>query len=101
MKGKIYGSGPMSNMPDLNFPAFHRVAAILRAGGWEVINPAELNADSSKGWRECMRVDIAALVTCDAITKLPGWENSRGAKLELHIAEALGLEVVELEGAAA
>jgi hypothetical protein len=33
-------------------------------------------------------------VTCDAIQLLPGWENSRGATLEHHIAVALGLQII-------
>ena len=41
--------------------------------------------------------DIAALVTCDAIHLLPGWQRSKGATLEHHIAERLGLEVFEPE----
>jgi hypothetical protein len=39
---KIYLSGPMTGLPDLNFPAFHAEAARLRALGYDVINPAEL-----------------------------------------------------------
>lgn len=89
----IYIAGPMTGLPDLNFPAFHVRAAELRALGHEVINPAEINPDKGMSWRECMRTDIAALVFCDAIDLLPGWQDSRGATLEHHIAERLGLEI--------
>ena len=41
-------------------------------------------------WETCMKRDIKALVDMDAIVLLPGWENSRGACLENHIATALG-----------
>ena len=41
MKKTIYVSGPMSGLPDLNFPAFHAAAAELRALGHTVVNPAE------------------------------------------------------------
>ncbi|WP_260426374.1 DUF4406 domain-containing protein [Burkholderia cepacia] len=87
---KIYVAGPMTGHPHLNFPAFHAEAARLRALGYEVINPAELNADPSAGWLECMRVDIKHLVDCDAIAMLEGWQNSRGAQLEYTIALTLG-----------
>ena len=92
-KLKIYVAGPMTGLPDLNFPAFHAEAARLRALGHEVINPAEINPDQHMTWLECMRTDIAALVFCDAIQLLPGWQNSKGATLEHHIAERLGLHI--------
>lgn len=93
---RLYIAGPMSNLPDLNFPAFHREAAHYRAQGLEVVNPAEINADPSAGWHECMRADIRELVMCDSIVMLPGWEKSKGASLEHHIAYTLGFTVVYL-----
>jgi|GEM_PF-1418807 len=93
---RVYLSGPMSGYPDHNFPAFNEQAAKLRAAGYEVINPADLNPDTSMTWEECLRVDIRELCSCDAIALMPGWENSKGANLELHIAHRLGLEVMHL-----
>lgn len=90
---RIYVAGPMTGYPDLNFPLFHAVTADLRLLGHDVVNPAELNLDPSKGWHECMRVDIRELVTCDSILMLQGWEKSKGAMLEHHIAKELGLQV--------
>ena len=88
---RAYLAGPMTGLPELNFPAFHMVTAELRAAGLVVINPAEINADPAAGWNECMRQDIAQLVTCDLIVVLPGWDRSRGASLEVFIAEKLGM----------
>lgn len=93
---RVYVSGAMSDIADHNFPAFNAAAAELRAAGYEVINPAELNPDTSMTWEECLRVDIRELCTCDAIALLPGWESSKGANLELHVAHRLGLEVMHL-----
>lgn len=88
---KIYLSGPMSNIPDLNYPIFNRAAEILRELGLDVINPAELNLPTDN--REiCMLKDIEALITCYAIVLLPGWSSSRGATLELNIAEQCGIK---------
>lgn len=80
----------MTGLPQLNFPAFHAAAAHLRTYGYTVINPAEINPDHSMSWEACMRKDIAELVTCAAIYLLPGWQNSKGATLEHHIAERIG-----------
>lgn len=91
---RVYVAGPMTGIQDLNFPAFHAEASRLRGLGYEVVNPAEISPDLSADWGACMRADIAQLVTCHAIFLLPGWENSRGATLEHHIAEALGMMVM-------
>lgn len=91
---RVYLAGPMTGLPDLNFPAFHVAAASLRASGYEVVSPAEINSDPSAGWIASMRRDIPELCTCDAIALLPGWESSKGAKLELHIARQLGMREI-------
>jgi hypothetical protein len=106
---RLYLAGPMSDLPDLNFPAFNKEAARLRALGYTVVNPAEINGGDSElvacstmtpneltaHWRKCMRKDIAALMTCDGIAMLPGWRQSKGACLEHHNATALGMLVLE------
>lgn len=96
---RIYVAGPMTGHPELNFPAFHAVAAALRAQGHHVENPAEINADPDAEWLACMRMDIARLVLCDGVHMLPGWEKSRGARVEHGLAVGLGLEITYAEGA--
>ena len=93
---KLYLCGPMSGLPDLNYPAFHAAADLLRADGHEVINPAENPAPPCKSWRGYMRMSVAQVAQCEAIAVLPGWEKSRGATLEMHIARQLDLIVMEL-----
>lgn len=90
---RIYIAGPMSGYENHNFPVFWEAAALLRSRGFNVISPAEINPDASMEWGDCMRADIAALVTCDAVQLLPGWEKSEGATLEHHIAERLLMEI--------
>lgn len=100
---RVYLSGPMSGHPDNNFPAFNAYASALRGLGLDVVNPAEIDvgipepAESSLEWRDfynaCMRADIKALCDCQAIAMMPGWERSKGAHLELHIAHRVGLAV--------
>ncbi|WP_250865650.1 DUF4406 domain-containing protein [Caballeronia sp. INSB1] len=92
---KLYVAGPMSGFPELNFPAFHAEAARLRVLGFEIVNPAEINADPTAGWLDCMRADIKQLVDCDGIALLPGWEQSKGATVEHALARGLGLRVIE------
>lgn len=93
-KLRIYLSGPMSGLPEHNFPAFNAKAAELRAHGYDVVNPVDVNPDPGKSWTDCLRDDIAALTTCNAIWMLDGWQNSKGATLERHIADRLGFAVL-------
>ncbi|BAO88939.1 DUF4406 domain-containing protein [Caballeronia cordobensis] len=92
---KIYVAGPMSGYPELNFPAFHAEAARLRAMGFEIVNPAEIDVGPNPDWLTAMRADIRELVTCDGIALLPGWEQSRGATVEHTLARGLGLRVMQ------
>lgn len=94
---RIYISGPMSGLPEHNFPAFHGAAAKLRAVGYEVVNPAEINEDTTLTWEQCLRADIRALCDCDTVALLPGWEDSKGAHLEVHVAHRLGIKVKRID----
>lgn len=91
---RIYISGPMTGLPALNFPAFNAEAARLRGMGFEVVNPAELNEDPNANWHDCMRTDLKALLDCDTLALLPGWQKSSGAHLEMHVAHRVGIEIV-------
>ncbi|WP_321919339.1 DUF4406 domain-containing protein [Paraburkholderia tropica] len=94
---KLYIAGPMTGYAELNFPAFHAEARRLRALGFEIVNPAELNPDPTAQWLDCMRVDIAAMMTekCDGVALLPGWEQSKGAPIEHNLMRDLGLRVYQ------
>lgn len=89
-----YIAGPMAGVPEFNYPLFNSVAKTLRDRGLEVRNPAENDGGSAdKSWDFYLRLGLAQLLECDSVVVLPGWENSRGARLELAVAEALGMTV--------
>lgn len=90
----IYLSGPMSGISDFNFPEFDRVAAELRAKGYEVISPAEID-QPVKQWTACMRNDIPELLKADTIALLKEWDSSAGARIEVAIAWSLGMNIVD------
>jgi len=86
---RIYIAGPMTGLPEHNYPAFNAAAAAWREAGWDVENPAEhFGGDQTKTYREYVEVDIVALANCDAIAMLPGWDgpNARGSVWERAIA---------------
>lgn len=90
---RVYISGPMTGLPELNYPAFHSAARLLRANGFEVENPAENPEPVCGSWTGYMRLALVQISRCDSLLLLPGWLDSRGARLELHIAQQLGLPV--------
>lgn len=95
---RIYVSGPMTGRPDHNFAAFHAAAARLRDAGFEVVNPAENFGGRTDLPRETyLRADVILVAQCEAIAMLPGWEESRGAKLEYLLARELSMPVYDAE----
>lgn len=90
---RVYISGPMTGIPEFNFPAFNAKAAEIRESGDEPVNPVDNGVPSSAPWSAHMRADIRMLLDCDMIHMLPGWSKSRGATLEHSIAVQLGLRV--------
>jgi hypothetical protein len=94
---KVYVSGPMTGMPDHNFPAFNAAAAALRALGWEVVNPVDVNPDTGTDWLTCMVNDLEAMRGCTAIALLPGHEKSDGASMEKIAAKRMGMKFYNIE----
>lgn len=90
---RVYISGPMTGLPDFNYPAFNKAAAELRAYGLHVENPAENPTPECNSWLGFMRLAVVQIASCDHVVTLPGWENSRGAKVEVELARGMGLPV--------
>lgn len=97
---KIYLAGPMRGRPNGNQEAFEQAAKWLRAKGHEVWSPAEQEMVPAHQWDdpvlECLKVDLPALMGCEAIVLLPNWHHSRGARVEVHVASVCKIQVCEL-----
>lgn len=95
---RVYIAGPMTGLPEFNYPAFFTAAEALAALGHEPINPArEEGRVGCKSWLDYMRAAIRDVADADAIAMLPGWHNSRGAALEYRLGHDLGLDVRPLD----
>jgi len=100
---KIYISGPMTGVPRHNAEAFIEADRWVRLGGNEPVNPILLDQELENQHKalgrplpdrvDYLKRDIQHLLLCQGIFMLRGWSRSRGAKLELHIAQELGMEV--------
>lgn len=91
----LYVAGPMTGLPEFNYPAFHDAADRLRAVGFAVVHTA-VHEDTTQPWEFYLRYALKRMLDCDAVATLDGWPKaprSRGTALEVHVAEALGMPV--------
>lgn len=104
-KKRIFLSGPMTGIKDFNFPLFNAVAEKVRGLGFEVVNPVDICKKFKKErvladktvFEQMINEQQEAERTCDILMLLPGWENSKGVRLELKTALEMGLPII-LEG---
>lgn len=113
-----YIAGPMSGIPRFNIPAFDEAAANLRAAGFNIVSPAELDdpitremaynsPDGStlqakhpngESWGDFLARDVKIVADkVQGIIALPGWAVSRGARLEMMVALLCGHELLEYD----
>lgn len=117
--GRAYLAGPMTGIPQFNFPLFDAVAHDLRVAGWDIVSPAELDdpetreaalaspdgapggsAINGETWADFLARDVKLIADeVDAVILLPGWEGSKGARLEAFIASLSGHKVYFYEPA--
>jgi hypothetical protein len=104
----LYVAGPMTGLPELNFPAFDEATAQLREAGYEVINPAEFDrlfgivptpngSTTEAEFHAAMRRDIPLVMKADGVALLHGWRTSRGANVEHDVARAIGNKAMMVE----
>lgn len=112
MTRNVYVAGPMRGLPEFNFPAFNAADDRLTDLGYDVFNPAA--RDRATGFdpsgmtghenltahgfdlRAALGADTYYIAHhADGILLLDGWENSSGARAELALAAALGLNASE------
>jgi len=92
---KLYVSGPMSGIKDCNYPTFAEASRNLRAAGFHVVNPAEVEVGSS--YREIIKEDVRQMMACDGVATLDNWWLSTGARVETHLAGVLQMTILPVE----
>lgn len=90
---KLYIAGPMSGLPDMNYPEFRRVARILKKCGYEVEDPSDNVNPDSEDYITWLRLGLKQVLECDGIALLDGFGLSKGAMMEAHVAAFLMMPV--------
>lgn len=110
---KWYLAGPMTGIPHFNYPLFDSVAAELRASGYDITSPAEMDDPETRAealasetgihpggitngetWGDFLARDMKLIAdTLGGIILLPGWERSKGARLETFVAIQCGYPI--------
>lgn len=93
---RIYISGRITGITEsVSRKAFKNAQKHYESLGYEVVNPWEIDPMVDEPtWSDYMAADISELFKCDTIYMLSGWENSKGAKVELAIAQQLELTII-------
>lgn len=108
----LYVAGPMTGLPRYNYDAFEAATVALRDAGYLVYSPHELDANLDlRGFDPdvpgsfttdhrytAMRADLDIVVNlATGIAVLDGWQDSKGATLEVAVAKAIGKPVGQVE----
>lgn len=94
---KIYISGPMTGIEDFNREAFMKAEWNLMEMGYsqeEIVNPARFPFREDGDYNIMLEICLAMMRDCKTIYMLDGWEESKGACMELGFALAKGMEVI-------
>lgn len=98
---KIYISGQITGLTREEYTArFCEAEQLLHAAGYKVVNPVKFCV-CKYGWlyrllgyRLTLLYDLWRLMQCDAIYKIPGWRESKGASIESCVAFHFNLNLV-------
>ena len=118
---KVYVCGKMTGLPEYNYPKFIEVAENLRQKGFTVYNPVDAQVDLETihevdnfmfnrltgekpveearfEWEDYMKASLKMMLECDIVYVLDGYEDSRGANVEIQLAKQLGMYIVTESG---
>lgn len=94
----LYVIGPVTGKPKENIREFNHAASMLKEAKHKVAIPHDF-IESGVTWNKAMQRSIERMMSRwgihgngFGIALLDGWEDSKGARIEHDLAEALGIE---------
>lgn len=91
----IYICGKMTGIENYNYPKFKETTSMFRDKGISVKCPTEVNNKKEDwDWKKYMRENIKQMLDCDVLYVLEGHETSKGANMEIDIAQKLEIPVI-------
>lgn len=92
---KLYIAGAITGVENYRHH-FEKAAEYLVDEGYDVASPTWFDAQGEMlqwGWNEYMRATIQMMLNCDGVALLDNWVDSKGAKVEVDLANNVGIEV--------
>ena len=102
---KLYISGPVTGYEQGNKPAFDQAKETLKAAGHDPISPFDGETSEQTNetltdkygslyWKVLAK-DIVMMAGAEGVVLLPGWERSKGARIEAYVALHAGLPIFD------
>lgn len=91
---RVYLSGPITNTKNYKGLFMFAEALVDFGEAEQIYNPAA-QIPASSSWEQAMHRCLSEITNYDTIVMLPGWNVSRGARLESDVALACGIHVVD------
>lgn len=96
---KIYIAGKITGLkPELAGMRFIHAAFSInkKYPAADILNPVRLPPPENPTWHNWMRVCIQNLADCTHIYMIPGWQFSKGARIEYLISKILKIQRIKL-----
>jgi hypothetical protein len=94
---RLYVAGPMTGYDNYNFDKFNTVTRELAWMGHEVYNPASsFNGAQDLPYDLYLRHAVQMVTMVNGLVLLKGWEQSRGALTEVHVALSCNMPFYEI-----